>query len=194
MWRRLTTPSSPLDDDGASSHLRATSLQTVQVGYGRWLEWLFRTRPDVLAGAPADRASPEHLQQWLESLSDVAPMSRLMFVDGVLRVLSTAVPDLDWSLQYRIRQSLRRSAGRGLPSRKCGRVLSSAVLLQAGLDLAGPHADAASTRLEAFKRRRDGAMVGLPRFVAHAAPSVFRVEPRRVHKGCARANLSGPVG
>lgn len=56
-------------------------------------------------------------------------------------------------------QWLEPKAKNHISHRKDGRVLSSAVLLTAGLKLAGPDADAASTPLKAAKFRRDGAMV-----------------------------------
>ena len=86
-------------------------------------------------------------------------MSRLMFVGGVLRVLGAAAPELDWSGQKKILAALKRDAGRGDPARKQGRILSSAVLFQAGLGYATKTADAASTQLQTKKSLRDGSMV-----------------------------------
>ena len=56
---------------------------------------------------------------------------------------------------------LKSAAGHGTPERKAGRILDSSVLLEAGLRLAGPEADAATTPLGAAKWRRDGAMVAM---------------------------------
>ena len=88
-------------------------------------------------------------------------MSKLMFVSGTLRVLRAAAPEMNWRPQRRLEGSLKRAAGRGSPERKRGRVLSSAVLLDAGIKLAGSQADAATTELNAAKRRRDGAMIAM---------------------------------
>ena len=80
-------------------------------------------------------------------------------MSGTLRVLRAAAPDADWTAQRRIEAMLKSAAGRGTPERKAGRILDSSVLLDAGLRLAGPEADAATTPLRAAKCRRDGAMV-----------------------------------
>ena len=94
-------------------------------------------------------------------MSDLAPASRSAFVDGPVRVLSTAAPHLDWSAQFRLRRIVDRQAARSTSTRKLGRVKSTAVLLDAGLELAGDSADSASTELETVKRRRDGTMIAL---------------------------------
>ena len=83
------------------------------------------------------------------------------FIDGPVRVLSAAAPQLDWSAQFRLRRIVDRQAARSTSTRKLGRIMSTGVLLDAGLELAGDLADAASTELEAAKRRRDGTMIAV---------------------------------
>jgi integrase/recombinase XerD len=161
MWDALLVEAGPLDGNGALSHLRATSRKTLQLRYGRWLTWLITRDQEALALPPVERATLPRLQAWLADLAHTAPMSQLMFVDGVLRILRAADPGRDWTKQRRLNAVLKAAAGRGDPARKAGRVLSSQVLLEAGLNHAGPHADAATTPLEAMKRRRDGAMIAL---------------------------------
>jgi len=161
MWERLLRRCGPLDDNGALSHLRAASLATLEQSYGRWLGWLVRVEPESLLQPPADRATLSQLMAWLEAVRHLAPMSRLMFVSGTLRVLSAAAPKIDWRPQRRLEAFLKQSAGRGNPARKHGRVLSSTVLLDAGIKLATLQADAATTGLMAAKRRRDGTMVAM---------------------------------
>lgn len=161
MWELLLRHSGPLDDSGALSHLRLTSLTTLEHRYGRWLGWLAHVDPDSLLSPPADRATMTRLLAWLDALDHLAPMSKLMFVSGTLRVLRAAAPEVNWRPQRHLEASLKRSAGRGSPERKCGRVLSTAVLLDAGVKLAGSQADAANTDLSAAKRRRDGTMVAM---------------------------------
>lgn len=161
MWEALCRDAGPLDDPGDLAHLRGTSRATLAIRYGRWMQWLATTDSDSLSLPPADRATLPRLQDWLADLAHTAPMSRLMFVDGVLRVLQGVEPERDWKAQRRLLAVLKRAAGRGDPKRKHGRVLSSGVLLKAGLDLAGPMADEASTPLNAMMKRRDGAMIAL---------------------------------
>lgn len=161
LWDALCREAGPLDDAGDLAGLRATSRHTLEVRYGRWLCWLSTTDPDALSQPPADRATLPRLQAWLADLAHTTPMTRLMFVEAVLRILRGAEPDRDWTAQLRLRASLKREAGRGDPARKRGRILSSKVLLEAGLRHAGAHADAARTPLEQMKRRRDGTMIAL---------------------------------
>jgi len=161
LWSRLLQAGSPFDDRGGLAHLRATSLETLQTRYGRWLCWLARTDTAALDEAPAQRATLPRLRAWLADLDHTAPMTRLMFVDGVLRVLRAAQPDTDWSTQRRLLAYLKRTAGRGDPARKQGRILSSRVLLEAGLRLAGPVADAVGNQLQRAEAQRNGTMVAV---------------------------------
>lgn len=161
MWSALVRPGGPLDDQGALVHLRSTSLASLEFRYGRWLRWLLTTCPEGIAEPPAQRATMARLSAWLEALEHVAPMTRLMFVSGTLRVLRAAAPELDWQPHRRLEAFLKHAAGRGSQQRKVGRILSSDVLLEAGLRHAGSNADMAMTPLEAAKRRRDGAMIAM---------------------------------
>lgn len=161
MWDALLKEAGPLDDLGALAHLRQTSLATLEVRYARWMQWLMTSDPDALALPPVDRATLPRLQSWLEALEHTKPMSRLMFIDGVLRVLRAAAPGNDWTLQRRLLAGLKRAAGRGDRTRKSGRILSSEVLLKAGLAHATVDVDTAPTPLKRMIRHRDGMMIAL---------------------------------
>ena len=159
MWAALRQNGGPFDDRGALAGLRETSMETLQNRYGRWLEWLRRTEPAALGALPAARLTLPRLRAWLEALQHTAPMSRLMFVEGVLRVLTAATPEADWTAHRRVLAHLKHAAGRGDPARKAGRVLSSRVLLDAGVRHATTEADAATTPLRRASRRRNGTLV-----------------------------------
>ena len=161
MWDVLCRQAGPLDDQGGLAHLRQTSRDTLEARYGRWIKWLSDRDPKALLATPSERATVARLQSWLEGLNHTTPMSRLMFVDGVLRVLREVGPEQDWIMQCRLLAGLKRAAGRADPARKNGRILSSSVLLSAGLRHAGAYADEAATPLEQLKRRRDGTMIAL---------------------------------
>lgn len=161
MWSKLQVQAGPLDNPGELAHLRATSLETLSNRYGRWLQWMSTMEPDALLLPPPQRAAVLRLEKWLSDLAHTAPMTRLMFIDGVVRILSAADPGGDWGMHRRLLAALKRDAGRGRPERKRGRILSSKVLLDIGLYHAGPHADAATTPLQTLIRRRDGTMVAL---------------------------------
>lgn len=161
LWTRLLQTGGPFDECGALAHLRPTSVMTLQTRYGRWLGWLAGTDSAALDEAPEYRATLPRLRAWLTALDHTAPMTRLMFIDGVLRVLRAAQPEGDWGAQRRLLAHLKRAAGRGDPARKRGRVLSSRVLLQAGLHLAGPDAAAMTNQLQRAEAQRNGTMLAL---------------------------------
>ena len=43
-------------------------------------------------------------------------------IDGVLRILRAAAPDMDWSAKLKLKAAMKRAAGRGDRNRKLGRV------------------------------------------------------------------------
>ena len=161
MWENLRKEAGPLDDRGALAHLRQTSLATLETRYGRWMQWLMTFDPGALASLPVDRATLPRLQAWLGDLAHTSPMTRLMFIDGVLRVLRAADPDHDWTMQRRLWTGLKRASGRGDPARKHGRILSSEVLLKAGLSLAEVDTDVVPNQLKRMICQRDGMMIAL---------------------------------
>ncbi|WP_170765975.1 tyrosine-type recombinase/integrase [Ruegeria lacuscaerulensis] len=161
MWDSLQKAAGPLDDCGALAHLRATSLKSLELRYARWLQWLTNTDMDAITLPPPQRATLPRLSAWLQDLSHTRPMTRLMFIDGVLRILSAADPTQDWSGQRRLKTGLKRAAGRGDRDRKLGRVLSSEVLFRAGMTLATDHAEAAPTPLRRLMHLRDGTMIAM---------------------------------
>jgi integrase/recombinase XerD len=161
MWLDLRRQGGPFDDHGVLAGLREASAHMYKVAYGRWLEWLQRNHPAVLTEQPAERATLAWLRTWLTHEAALSPTSRMMYFTGVLRVLRAAFPDTNWSQQGRVGQRLAQAAGPCNPARKQGRILSSRVLLEAGLRLAGPKAEVATTPLGRAKAQRDGAMVAL---------------------------------
>ncbi len=161
MWERLQKQGGPLDDRGALAHLRATTLETLVQRYGRWLCWLNDKEPKSLDLSPHVRVTRERLLAWQEDLAHTKPMTRLMFVDSVLRVVRAAAPDLDWSQQLRIKASLKVAAGRGDPGRKSGRILSSKVLFEAGLNFANAVPYCNTPKITDMENLRDGAMIAM---------------------------------
>ena len=159
MWLDLRQHGGPFDDRGALEHLRETSLRVCLRAYGRWLEWLRLDDLATLAESPIGRATLPRLRAWLASMAALNSTSRLMFFKGTLRVLRAAAPDTDWSAHRRVGLGLQRLTERGTPKRKQGKILSSRVLLEAGLRHAGPESMAAPTPLARAKAQRDGTMV-----------------------------------
>lgn len=161
MWDDLRREAGPLDEPGALAHLRQTSTTTLEVRYGRWMQWLTTVDPDALSLPPAKRATLPRLQRWLDDLAHTAPMSQLMFIGAVTRVLSAFDPNRDWSMQFRLIKGLKHAAGRGDRTRKRGRILSSEVLLKAGLAHAATDAAIVPNSLNRMICQRDGLMIAL---------------------------------
>lgn len=159
MWDGLVAGDDPLDEPGALAHLRETSRQGLIKCYGRWLEWLHRTEPVVLASAPIRRVTVERLREWIAELAPLAPPTTLTLVNGALQVLREAYPKHDWSRPLRLLEHLRLQTRNWESPRKQGRVLSGAVVLAAAINLCGQKAAAANTELRAAIMRRDGTMI-----------------------------------
>lgn len=168
LWARLTAPPVPLEEPGALSHLRQSSLGTMRVAYGRWLGWLAQSEPVALEEDPVERATPQRLEGWSRSFAHLAARSRLTFIEQVVRVWSAAAPDADWTAARRLLRRPRHEAAFASSDRKTGRVLSSKVLFKAGLhDFETAEADRAP---DAALRRRDGMMVAFLGFAGAPSP------------------------
>lgn len=161
MLEALLQNGGPFDDRGAFADLRDSSIRLYTVCYARWLQWLCRNAPETLLDTPASRATLPRMQDWLKSLSNVTPTSRKMFFTGALQFLKAVAPDGDWAAHTRQKNRLTQAAGRGDPTRKQGRILSSQVLLRSALAHAAKSDDHAMTPLARAKCQRDGAMVAL---------------------------------
>lgn len=161
MWKALLQSNSLLDDNGGLAHLRKTSVRVLEQAYRHWLGWLIAQEPEALQTPPVERATLACLVRWLDALANLSPMTRLFYVEGVLRVLRAAAPDADWSQQRRLLLKLKRLAGHGDPQRKQGRVLSSSVLLAAGIAYAETHPKASPTDIERAARACTGTMIAM---------------------------------
>jgi hypothetical protein len=126
LWQALVTPAAGLlDDAGALSHLRPASLNIISVCYGCWLAWLTEAVPGALDEPPVERATPERLLAWVGSLTNLAPMSRALRLDGVLRLITAAAPDACcWFSSARARLRREATHDHGIP--QAGALLLSA--------------------------------------------------------------------
>ena len=159
IWATLLKCGHPLDDKGALSHVRASTVQPIEVGYGRWLSWLEAADPCALGLPILDRATPERVMSWMQSMQHLAPYSRVMYLDALIWILKATHPAADITILRRIRAVHHLEALSNNGSRKNGRILSSPILLKAGLELAGPQANAATSTFERMRRLRDGTML-----------------------------------
>lgn len=161
MWDALFREGSPLDDRGPLAHVRPTTRRSLEPRYGRWLMWLGTAIPAALSLPPADRVDRANLIAWLEDLTNTAPMTQRSFVDGVLRIAIALAPDRDWTPERALQRGLRARANRDYGSRKRGRILSSAILFDAGKRLVEEEAPQVTSPLFRATALRDGAMIGL---------------------------------
>lgn len=161
MWNNLLASASLLDDSGGLSHVRPTTVAMLQNAYRQWLHWLATSEPDALDIAPVERATLPRLRRWYAQMDPLRPMSKLIYIGGVLRILRAAAPDADWRNHTRLLQHLKRLAGNGDRSRKSGRVLDSGTLLQAGMRHAESSPKKNPTPLEAANRFQTGLMIAM---------------------------------
>lgn len=158
IWSELQASGNPLDGVGAFAHLRASTVAQHEASYGRWTAWLKETDPAALGDAPLSRIKPERVVAWMSSMGADAPYSRVMRLDTLIRIIVAVDREANVTKLRRIRAIHFAQAQDRNGERKQGRILSGSVLLQAGSDLAGQHADASST-LERMQKLRDGAML-----------------------------------
>lgn len=160
-WLRLTTQGHPLDPTGPLSHLRVVTLEKMVVSYGRWLFWLSTAEPDALAEAPLLRMNDRRVLAWIEAYADLAPYSRKMYLDDLIRILVAADPDRPTQKLRRLRKQLDGEAQRHSGSRKIGRVPCAVDLVAAALDYADAGVAAAPSAFERARRLRDAAMIAV---------------------------------
>lgn len=159
MWASLVNAGGPLDDSGALSHLRQTSLNALREGYSKWLAFIRDHHPELISRAPAERVSAELLQEWIVMRSTLAAMSHSMVAAQVVRVLEAHTPGRNWAPEHALLRHLRRNAFRDFGKRKINRVISSRVLFERGLDHARSAHDSEATPLTKATHYRDGVMV-----------------------------------
>lgn len=158
LWDALVAKGGPLDDRGALAHLRDASVRSLRRRYAYWLGWLSREDPDALYAGPLGRATADRLRAWIEGRADLAAMSRFTMLEAVLRVLSAAAPDAEWTAQRRLLALRRREAFDNFGARKQGRIVAAELLVDAGFEMIAA-ANSASTELQAHKLRRDGLLI-----------------------------------
>ena len=151
----------PLTGRGPLSHYRQPSVANLRIGYGRWIGWLTAVNPDALHETAVARATGARVRNWIAGHANLSPETRLSMLDRAMRVLQTHQKDADWSEHRRLAALLRRECRDYVSDRKIGRVVSSSLLLRAGLSYAEGKqvSDSRSTKLMRAQAYRDGIMV-----------------------------------
>jgi integrase len=161
MWDRLLSAGSLLDDHGEFAHLRPTTITTLKQAYGHWIDWLRKADPAALDIEPDKRASMERLRRWYDTMDHLRPMSRLIYIGGMLKVLRAVNPAGDWTPHDRLLKFLKAQAGSGDRRRKAGRILDSRVLFDIGIQYAQSSPKQSPTPLETASRFQMGTMIAL---------------------------------
>jgi site-specific recombinase XerD len=99
-----------------------------------------------------------------------------MMVENVLRILRAHAPDRDWTRELGLLGHLRRKARRNMGHRKQGRIVSSRLLFETGLEHALSANSSASTPLAQATRYRDGVMIAFLAAVPLRVRSVVELE------------------
>lgn len=159
IWRRMTVQGGPLDEGGELAHLRGSSLHNVATAYGRWLAWLGQNHVDALKQSPLGRITHDRVGRWLASLNHLAPNSRKIWLDGLIRYVVGAAPQSEFPFLRDYQRQLLRLAQDNHGRRKIGRIPSLFDVIEAGLNYADCGVENAKSQFERARRLRDAAMI-----------------------------------
>jgi integrase len=160
LMERLFAGGGLLDERGPLAHVREISRRNLKHTYARWMGWLAQYEPECLKEPPLLRVTPERFRSWILSPEHLAPRSQHTLGSSLLWLLKAAAPDEDWSQHAQVLHRLWRRSLEHRSSRKDGRVISTAVLLNAAMRHSRQHGYGREpqSRGEA-KARRDAAIV-----------------------------------
>ena len=159
-WSAAKEPAGFLEGDKPASHWSAGRKGIVEAAYGRWLSFLDRNQALEPSSTPGDRATEDHLREFVAELQDrMAPMSVAMTTGALLRMLVVLEPNHDWMLLAQVYKQLKRTA---TPSRdKLSRMVPATDLLTLGVRLMDTWADVRPQQVYKATQFRDGLMIAL---------------------------------
>jgi integrase/recombinase XerD len=105
------------------------------------------------------RVTPPRVQLWMENHRDCAPNSRKMWVDGLIRFLTAAKPDVQIPFLRLVQRNLLQLANEDHGQRKLGRIPSSLDLIDSALAYAEEAEASAKSTFERVRCQRDAAMI-----------------------------------
>jgi integrase/recombinase XerD len=157
-WLASLSASDPFADVADRSHLRPISNAKVEKGYGRWLSFLARSRPELLAEEAGTRITPETVSAYVAELracgnGDQTVMNRLQELHTMA---TTIVPAGAFGFIRKIEAKLRTVAK---PIRsKRDKIIPSDELFSLGCSLMESATALATPRLQALQFR-DGLII-----------------------------------
>lgn len=118
VWAELTS-SGTLFDDGIFATWSEGTARLRRQGYGQWLSYLVRKRPDEIGRAPADRITLSTVRGFVEECEErLKDRSIYNLVTSLLVIAVGMGPDRDWCWLRRLQARLRRRLDdTSLPSR-----------------------------------------------------------------------------
>ena len=113
LWAKALEPSDPFEPDvGYARRWAATTLLTIESGYGRWLGWLERSGQLDPSIPPGDRSSADRVRAYLQMLRDAGQAdnscaTRLQQLGNALQAMHL---DRDWSWLHRVSSRIHSTA------------------------------------------------------------------------------------
>ena len=159
-WEAAIAEGGLLEGGGPAAGWRATTRNTVQDAYGRWLTFLARQAWLDRQASPAARLTPERLRAFAELQDQVAPVTLRNRITNLAEALHVMAPEADFPWLRRARARLK---ARARPSRnKRRQIVPVRDLFQLGLDLM-ERAEHAEIAREVWRASlyRDGLMITL---------------------------------
>lgn len=149
---------------GYARRWKASTLNLVVTGYGRWIGWLERTGQLDPSSKPGERTTLARLTEYREALlaAGLGDLTIANYVQQLGNALTAMVPNEDWSRILRGAGRIRERARRVKNPRQ--RMRPAAELLQLGFDLMAAAAATADTGRNYVERSadfRDGLIIAL---------------------------------
>jgi integrase len=104
----------PFDEvAGRGSELRPRSKEHFRYGYARWLAWLVREMPEVLAEAPAERVTRERIKAYAGALGKtMKPASVASYIAWLFFACNYMFPSKNWDWLREVKTRLETNAPR----------------------------------------------------------------------------------
>jgi len=157
-WEAAITAGNLFDGRGPAAHWSLGSRTSVRNGYSRWLGHLSSVLPNLLDLPPAERASPDHIESYVQRLcAEVSPTTVWNYVKHLYDALRVMAPRRDWSWLKAVVSNLGLDIR---PAAKRHRVVDADRLLDLGIRLMDG-ADLDDGALTGPIQYRDGLLIAL---------------------------------
>jgi len=157
-WERTTAPNDVFDTAAIAARWREKTRAQARYAYARWLTYLRDREPNALESPPAERLTPDRLEQYTlrlrQRLCEMSIAAELQHLSLALRALA---PDIDWSW---LRQRQYAVQKRARPREKRHKIVDPRRLVVLGNELMAT-AETQERRLERARRFRDGLLIAL---------------------------------